>query len=172
MPEGLNNNMSAGDFRDLIRYVMVNPFLTEVAVAHCEASALNLADPLHSEKVSWSWPVVGPPGRIPLPVPHGEGQDIACVAAEVTAPAPMRTRLQLGAAHPVQVWLNGKSVYQGAASRGPAEPDQAGVEVQLKEGVNRLVFAIRYQGGREVLYARLFDPQRKLKYVGGHPPKE
>src|SRR5207245_776096 len=53
MPEGLNNNLSAGDFRDLIRYVMVNPFLTEVAVAHYEASALNLADPLHSEKITW-----------------------------------------------------------------------------------------------------------------------
>src|SRR5262249_38117429 len=33
MPEGLANNMSVRDFRDLIRYMMAHPFLTEVAVA-------------------------------------------------------------------------------------------------------------------------------------------
>jgi hypothetical protein len=155
--------MSPGDFRDLIRYMMVNPFLTDVAVANCEAGALNLADPFHSTKITWSWPIVGPPGKIPIPPLQNEGQGVACVATEVTAPASMRTRLQFGAAHPVQVWLNGKSVYQGTPSKGPAEPDQAGVELQLKEGVNWLVFEIRYQGEREMLYARLLDPQRQLR---------
>src|SRR5205823_7021144 len=41
MPEGLNANVSPQDFRDLIRFLMANPFLTEVAVANCEAAALN-----------------------------------------------------------------------------------------------------------------------------------
>src|SRR5260370_17682569 len=101
---------------------------------------------------------------MPLPWLQNKAQGSDCVATEVTAPASMRTRLQLGAAHPVRVWLNGKSVYQGTPSKGPAEPDQAGVDIQLKEGVNRLVFEVRYQGDREVLYARLLDPQRKLRF--------
>ena len=33
MPEGLGNAMTVQDFRDLVRYVMANPFLTDVAVA-------------------------------------------------------------------------------------------------------------------------------------------
>src|SRR5262249_307169 len=33
MPEGLANNMTVPDFRDLIRYLMASPFLTEVGVA-------------------------------------------------------------------------------------------------------------------------------------------
>jgi putative membrane-bound dehydrogenase-like protein len=164
MPEGLSNNMSVQDFRDLIRYVMANPFLTDVAVAACPASAINLADPLHSDKVSWSWPVVGPPGKISLPSLPGEHQEVACVAAEVTAPAPMRTTLQLGAIHPVQVWLNGKSIYQGTPGKGSVGPDQLGVDVKLQKGVNRFVFEIRYQAAGQPLYARLLDPQRKLKY--------
>jgi putative membrane-bound dehydrogenase-like protein len=165
MPEGLSNNMSPQDFRDLIRYVMANPFLTEVAVAACPASAINLANPLHSDKASWSWPNVGPPGRIPLPAPPSERPSVACVAAEVTAPAPMRTTLQLGAAHPVQVWLNGKSVYQGTPGKGSAQPDQLGAEVELQKGVNWLVFEVRHQVTGQVLYARLLDPQRRLKYA-------
>src|SRR5262249_3020621 len=33
MPEGLANNMSVQDFRDLVRYLMAHPFLTDAAVA-------------------------------------------------------------------------------------------------------------------------------------------
>jgi putative membrane-bound dehydrogenase-like protein len=164
MPEGLNNNMSVQDFRDLVRYMMVNPFLTEVALADGEGTDLNLADPLRSEKATWSRPVVGPPGRIPLPISQRKGGAVACVAAEVTAPAPLGTRLQIGAANAVQVWLNGKSVYHGTPSRGSAEPDQAAVDVTLRQGTNRLLFEVRYQGSNEVLYARLLDPQRQLRY--------
>ena len=57
-----------------------------------------------------------------------------------------------------------KAVYRGTPGKEPAEPDQAYVEVDLQEGINHLVFEIRYQGDREVLYARLLDPQRKLIY--------
>src|SRR5205085_7408971 len=71
MPEGLNKNLTEQDFRDLIRYLMANPFLTDVAVAGPlspnDKSAVNRNDPLHSERTAWTWPVVGPTGRIPLP---------------------------------------------------------------------------------------------------------
>jgi putative heme-binding domain-containing protein len=164
MPEGLNNNMSPQDFRDLIRYVMANPFLTEVAVASVPASAVNLLDPLHSDKVTWNRPAVGPPGRIPLLAPPSGEEGVACVVAQVIAPATIRTRLQIGASHSVQVWLNGKSVYNGTPSNGAAQPDQDSVSVDLREGVNPLVFEVRHTRPNGGLYARLLDPQRKLKY--------
>ncbi len=164
MPEGLNKNMTEQDFRDLIRYLMASPFLTDVALTNPAGNTINRRDPLRSAHVKWTWPIVGPPGRILLPAQKGEGEAVACVAADVSASIALRTRLQLGAAYPVQVWLNGKSVYKGRPSNGPAGPDQVGVDVELREGVNRLLFEIRYRGSQEALYARLLDPQRRLKY--------
>jgi hypothetical protein len=37
-------------------------------------------------------------------------------------------------------------------------------EIELKEGTNRLLFRVTYQGDKEALYARLLDSQRKLRY--------
>ena len=48
MPEGLTAGMTPQDFRDLVRYVMANPFLTDVTVNGKPVSA-------------------GVPGRITLP---------------------------------------------------------------------------------------------------------
>jgi putative membrane-bound dehydrogenase-like protein len=167
MPEGLSNNMTAQDFRDLVRYVMAHPFLTEVAVAGPFSQGAGIlveaANPLQAKGVTWTWPVVGPPGRIPLPAPKTEGQAIAYIATQVSAPTALRTRLQLGAAYPVQVWLNGKKVYEGKPDTGPTAPDQVGIEVELREGVNQLLFQAAYQSNKEMLYARLLDPQRKLQ---------
>jgi hypothetical protein len=58
------------------------------------------------------------------------------------------------------VWLNGKLFYDGTPGQGV--PDEAGMEVALRAGENRLVFAVRYQGEGAGLYARLLDPHRKL----------
>ena len=33
--------------------------------------------------------------------------------------------------------------------------------------MNRLLFEIRYQGSKELFYARLLDPGRKLRYEEG-----
>jgi putative membrane-bound dehydrogenase-like protein len=171
MPEGLANNMTVQDFRDLIRYLEASPFLTEVAVAGPLPTgarrAIDPRRPLQSEGVRWTWPVVGPPGRIPLP-PSGPGTTTAYVAAEVTAPSALHTRLQLGAGHHVQVWLNGWVVYdqKPGAETGP---DQAGVEVELQEGRNQLLFRVTYQADKAALYARLLDPQRKLRYPEPRP---
>jgi putative membrane-bound dehydrogenase-like protein len=168
MPEGLNNTMTPQDFRDLIRYVMASPFLTEVAVGGPyppkEAISLDPENPLSEMTKSWDRPVVGPPGKIPLPGAKDGEEVISYVAAEVTAPSAMRSRLQLGAGSTVKVWLNGKVVYNDQPGQGPATPDQAGVDVSLRAGVNHLLFKVTYRGKGESLYARLLDPQRKLKY--------
>jgi putative membrane-bound dehydrogenase-like protein len=163
MPEGLANAMTVQDFRDLIRYAMAHPFLTDVTVAGDFKG--DVGNPEALRAVSWQRPAVGPPGRIPLPPSKSGGA--ALVAAEVTAPEALKTRLQLGAAQPLRVWLNGELVYRGTPGSGQAEPDQDGAGVHLRAGVNRLLIEVRSgpQGG--VLYARLLDPDRKLRYPEG-----
>ena len=157
MPEGLANAMTTQDFRDLVRYVMASPFLTDVGVAGPTVAAAPPGD----TDPAWKRPRVGVPGRVPLP-PAGRASK-AFVTAGVTAPGPLATRLQLGAAYPLRVWLNGKPVYQGKPGDKEA-PDQAGVDVGLKEGVNRVVIEVAYQGKDAAVYARFLDPNRKLRY--------
>ena len=66
MPEGLANNMTVQDFRDLIGYVMANPFLTEVSVAgplpECESPPA---------VAPWKQPPVGSDGPHPAPLRQG-----------------------------------------------------------------------------------------------------
>ena len=166
MPEGLANNMTVQDFRDLIRYMMAHPFLTDVAVTGPDqAKAIDPAKPLAAPTIQWSRPLVGAPGRIPLPV--AKTRTTAHVTAEVTAAAPFRARLQLGAAHPVKVWLNGKLVYEGQPGANPVQPDQTGFDVTLNEGPNRILVQATYQGDTEAIYVRFLDPDRKIRYGEG-----
>src|SRR5262249_57973359 len=83
--------------------------------------------------------------------------------AEVKAPSAMKTKLLLGAGSPLKAWVNGKLVYDGKPGDGKG-PDQAGADVELKEGTNVVVIKATYKGGKEALYARLLDPNRKLRY--------
>jgi putative membrane-bound dehydrogenase-like protein len=168
MPEGLDKNMTVQDFRDLVRYVMAHPFLTDVQIAGPfdvkEAPPAELTGEIKGKRIEWSSPVVGVHGRVPLP--PAKQESIALIAAEVTAPEAMKTRLQIGGVHTIRAFVNGKTVYNGKpADQGPAAPDQAGVEVELKKGVNRLVFQMTYKGEKETVYARLLDPNRKLRYA-------
>jgi len=166
MPEGLANNMTVQDFRDLIRYTMAHPFLTEVAVAGPFAGEekVHIDNPLSSKALMWNRPTVGAAGRIALPAAKKDA--FAYIAVDVKSPEASRTRLQLGAAHTVTVWLNGKQVYNGKPGNDPATPDQAGIEVELRAGDNRLLFEIAYRGDNEGVYARLLDAERRLTYSG------
>jgi putative heme-binding domain-containing protein len=161
MPEGLEKTMSLGDFRDLLRYLMADPFLTDVAVAGPFRTEATPPYRPNNDAVLWRRPVVGPTGRIPLPPTLTDA--VALVKAEVTAPGVMSTRLELGAAHPLSVSLNGQVVFEGTPGRIYPAPDQASVEVGLRAGVNQIVLRVIYQGDKEVLYARLRDPRRLLQ---------
>jgi putative heme-binding domain-containing protein len=167
MPEGLANNMTPQDFRDLIRYLMANPFLTDVAVAGpyftMPVGAVDFEKPMQSKELVWTLPVVGPTGRIRLPAVKADGEGTSYVAAELTAPAKMRTQLQVGAGCELHVYLNGKRVYKGVPGK-QSEPDQAGIDVELREATNRLLIAARYRGDKEAVFARLLDPERKISY--------
>src|SRR5262249_39375650 len=134
MPEGLAAGMTQQDFRDLLRYVMAHPFVNHVT--------LN-GKPL----------TVGTPGRIALP----DGD--STLIAEVTSPAALKPKLQLGGTADVEVKLNGKVVYKGRL--GEDRPDVASADVELAAGMNRIEVRSKSKGA---LYARLLDPDRKLKY--------
>lgn len=157
MPEGLANNMTVQDFRDLVRYAMAHPFLTEISIAGPVAKSVE------PKSVTWTRVAVGVPGRIVLPAGKKGENSISLVSADVTAPEAMRTRLLVGAAHAVKISINDTVVYQGQPGATPVVPDQASVEVELRAGVNRLVVQNAHEGDRDVLFVRLHDPDRKLR---------
>jgi putative heme-binding domain-containing protein len=151
MPEGLANNMSVQDFRDLIRYVMASPFLTNV----------ELSDPARPD-VTPVTPLVGVPGRILLTANHG---NLTTLTAKITAPAEMTTRLMLGAAVPLTVTVNGHEVYKGVPGEEFVQPDQAGADVTLRPGENTVVIQLAGPVKKDTaVYARFLDPERKLSY--------
>ncbi len=178
MPEGLDKNLTPQDLRDLVRFLMANPFITEVRLSEAirtgpdafdTALAPEKGEPLKAKGVEWSVPEVGPAGRIPLASASATGQGshtVRYVYAEVTAPAAMKSRLLLGGDGKVKTWLNGKLVTTIGTAAKEAAPDQHSVEVELAAGVNRLLLKVSSTAKTPALYAGLLDPDRKLSYPG------
>ncbi len=150
MPEGLSGTMSVQDFRDLVRYVMANPFLTDV-----EITVLGRAD----YQIGPYRPVVGVPGRIPI---KDDGQT-AIIRAIVIAPDAMKAKLMLGVRNHFTVEVNGKETAKGKGSDVAALPDQVSTDVELKKGENTIMIRCHAKKG-EAVYARFLDPERKLRY--------
>jgi putative heme-binding domain-containing protein len=141
MPEGLGYNMSAQDFRDLVRYVMANPFLTDVRV--------------NGEEYS-----VGAPGRLVFPDSGGEP---IVVEADVTVPSPMKTKLLVGSTANYELRLDGKPMGVGKGAGKDLRPDRDAFDVTIPAGKHRLTIVLK-GGGSNALYARFLDPDRKLSY--------
>jgi putative membrane-bound dehydrogenase-like protein len=179
MPEGLDQNITPQDFRDLVRYLMANPFLTEVYVSAPVAAggaveaalAAPQTDPLRIGGLMWSTPAVGPAGRIALAhVPVNAAREpVQYVYAPVMAPAELKTRLLIGANSRVTVWHNGKRIGTLNDPAPEASPDQHAIEVTLTPGMNRFVFQVSNKPNAPALYARLHDPDRKLSYPAVKP---
>ncbi len=149
MPEGLGYNMTVQDFRDLVRYVMANPFLIPSSVSVGEKAEAG---------------VFGVQGRIALPV--RDKPEAVRIVGEVTAPAAKSYRLMVGAAEAWSVAVNGKPV--GAEQKGSgmaANPDQGSINVPLTAGKNEIVVTTRTGGKDAAVYLRFFDPNRELRYV-------
>jgi putative membrane-bound dehydrogenase-like protein len=152
MPEGLANNMSVQDFRDLIRYVMANPFLTDVQVTVKDKNGTRVSTPL-----------VPPSGIIRLPDLAEEGE---CeVSSKIEAPADTKAPLLVSIDRDFEVRLNGS---EGPAAKGyrrkGTSPDHSAVPIELKKGANHIVIGFRYSGRGETISARFADPDRKLAY--------
>jgi putative heme-binding domain-containing protein len=165
MPEGLNKNMTEQDFRDLIRFVMANPYLTDVAVAgpldRKSPVTIDKGRPLRSKGLAWMRPAVGVAGKVALPTSNSADAHLVYITAEVTAPQSMRTSLQISTGAAIKVWLNGKMVME---ITGQSSADQGATDVDLDMGVNQLLFEVASTGRKQALFARLLDPQRKLRY--------
>jgi putative membrane-bound dehydrogenase-like protein len=145
MPEGLGYNMTPQDFRDLVRYLMANPFVTDVTV---NGAALS----------------VGVPGRIVLPDTKGAP---AIVEAGLTTTTNLKTKLLVGSSADYEVRIDGKPVGTGKGSGKQLRPDQDSLDVTLPAGKHTVTIAVK-GGAGNVLYARLLDPDRVVRY----PEKE
>lgn len=141
MPEGLGYNMTPQDFRDLVRYLMANPFITDATV--------------NGTKLS-----VGAPGRLILPDTKGAP---AVVEAEVNVPAEMKTKVLIGSTSDYEVRLDGKVIGTGKGAGKDVRSDRDGFDVTLPAGKHTLAVVVK-GGGPNAVYARLLDPDRKLKY--------
>ena len=156
MPEGFGSNIKLQEFRDLIRYAMANPFMTEVTLS------VKVKD--HYEGFS---PVIGVPGRIPLPSSTGGSYQIS---AKVIAPEKMKARLLIGSREAFELRTDDPSVIIKKEGAGvAAQPDQIAVDVELQPGENKISLYFDHKGDGDAVYLRFHDPDRKLRYP--EPPE-
>ncbi len=142
MPEGLGYNMTAQNFRDLVRYLMASPYLTDVNVN---------GTPL----------AVGAPGRIAIPDTKGAP---AVIEAEVTAAAEVKTKVLIGSSADYEVRLDGKPIGASKGAGKDVRPDQDAFDVVLPAGKHTLTVVLKNAAAGNVLFARFLDPDRKLSY--------
>jgi len=146
MPEGLDKNMSVQDFRDLVRYVMADPFLTNLSVIVGKEQL--------AQKVGVDGRLVLPESKDPTPVQ---------LTATVEAPADMEVRLRVGIKEPFTVTIGDQTV-KDPGSGTEVFPDQREVKIKLTKGKNTLKIETKTQGKDQAIYARFHDPDRKLRY--------
>lgn len=173
MPEGLPNNVTEKEFRDLIAYLIEDAYLTQGKIAGPFKMALDYAgpietaaDPLKTPGVSWKPFAVGPFGLIDMEkqkVLAPPTDSTAYVLFEVKAPTARKTTLETAADEDLKVWVNGREVFSRPRTFQPVR-----IEVELKEGVNRLMFKVHNIYGPSWLWARLADPKRELETAPGN----
>jgi putative membrane-bound dehydrogenase-like protein len=164
MPEGLSAAMSVQDFRDLVKYVMAHPFVTEATLTHhCVGKRTADSPGLTHHKLA-----TGPAGRLVLPAFEKEQHNRFELKAAVTAHGSMSTRLLLGVNQPTRVYLNEKLVHTVPGSaKAPLQPDMIALDVTLEKGRNDLRLEIEPVSAGEAVYLRFLDPDRKLRYPEG-----
>lgn len=145
MPEGLSNNMSVQDFRDLVRYLMAHPFVVEATV--------------NGQKQT-----VAVDGRFLLRPVSNEDRS-AVLETTFVATTAMETRLLIGSAADYEVRLDGQLLGQGRGAGQQVRPDIDAYTVRLPAGTHTLAVRLqRAQADGSPLYVRLLDPDRKLRY--------
>jgi putative membrane-bound dehydrogenase-like protein len=168
MPDGLPNNMTPVQFRDLIAYLMEDPYLTRGLIAGPFKTALDAPlpieqapHPLQTSGVTWRPFQVGQTGHIDmkkLGALAPPTDSTAFVYFEVHSPRDMATSLELAADENLKVWLNGQEIHRRMRSQQPRR-----VEVQLKQGKNWLLFKVHDVYPPSWMWARFSDPERVLE---------
>jgi putative heme-binding domain-containing protein len=168
MPEGLPEKMSEKDFRDLIAYLMEDPYLTRGLITGPYKMALDgkgpieeASDPLKTPGVTWRPFEVGLSGLMDMeklktlaPPTDSTGY----LYFEVVSPKAVKSAIELAAKEDVKIWLNGKEIHRRTWS---VEPHR--VPVELKEGTNKLLFKLHNIYGPSWMWARVIDPDRSLE---------
>jgi putative heme-binding domain-containing protein len=143
MPEGLTAGMKPADFRDLVRYLMANPFVCDVTV---NGEAMR----------------VGANGKILLPAKAGE----VTVRFSVTSPKAMTTSLLVGCTDDVTVSVGGNVVGSVRGSGRRPSPDQGQTPLTLAAGTTTVTVTVKHAAASDAIYLRLIDPDRLLRYPG------
>lgn len=138
MPEGLTAGMSPADFRDLVRYLMANPFLTTVTI--------------NGEQKT-----VGVSGLIAVPEKGAE------IEASVKLNKPFATKLMVGAPAGFELFLNGEKVGTGTGAGEATTPDREQFGVTLRSGENRIKLVLRGEADGPLML-RFHDPYRFIQY--------
>jgi hypothetical protein len=132
--------MSEQNFRDLVRYVMANPFITQASVQGV--------------------PTVTHLGGY-LTVPPGK--DVRIVATFST-PRELRTKLLVGTWYPGELLLDGKVVGKVNGMGKAPVPDAESVDVVLSAGKHTLEFHAPNSALGNAVYLRFVDPDRVIEY--------
>ena len=96
-------------------------------------------------------------------VPLSEGQTVDYVAREVFAPSEREVELSLGSDDGIRLFVNGAEAFANRVDRGVA-PDQDRATVQLRRGVNTLVYKVVNTGGPSGIYTRSIEPDQVLPH--------
>lgn len=168
MPDGLPNNMTPIQFRDLIAYLMEDPFLNRGLIAGPFKTALDAAlpveqapHPLRTSGVTWKPFQVGLTGILDmekLKTLAPPTDSTAYIYFEVHSPRNLTTTLETAADENLKVWVNGKQVHRQMRSVQPRR-----LEIELKEGKNWLLFKVHNVYGPSWLWARVSDPEKVLE---------
>jgi putative heme-binding domain-containing protein len=168
MPEGLPEKMSEKDFRDLIAYLMEDPYLTRGLITGPFKMALDgkgtieeASDPLKTPGVAWRPFEVGLSGLMDmekLKTLAPPTDSTAYLYFEVLSPKAMKSAMELAAKEDVKIWLNGKEIHRRTWS---VEPHR--VAVELKAGTNKLLFKLHNIYGPSWMWVRVIDPDRSLE---------
>jgi putative heme-binding domain-containing protein len=145
MPEGLAANMTVQDFRDLVRYLMLHPYLTEWTLD---------GTPLSSGVSGFT--SLRPPAKTDQPV---------VLEAKLTATADLATRLLIDCRNTYEVKLDGKPI--GTGKRDKRSPEPESFAVTLPQGEHTLTLVIQHTGVTQSITARFLDPDRKLRNPEG-----
>ena len=88
-------------------------------------------------------------------------RSLTSTAQTVAVPDDFKTALMIGSSADFEVRLDGKPLGTAKGTGAKVQPDQSSFEVVLSKGKHTIAIVTK---GNAVVFARLADPDRKLRY--------